>query len=64
MALALFDDEDRTPEVLARLNRTGHWCGDVFQAVKAGAHTSYDGELADLVKDSERLARSIQSMSS
>ena len=64
MALALFDDGLRTPDVLTRLNRTGHWCGDVFQAVKAGAHTSYDGDLADLIRDSERLAQSIQSMPS
>jgi ABC-type lipoprotein export system ATPase subunit len=59
MALALFDDERRTSDVLHRLNKIGKSSADVFQALKAGAHVSYDGDLDELVTNSERLARFI-----
>ena len=36
MALALFDDERRTDDVLPRLKKIGKWSADVFQAMKAG----------------------------
>ena len=45
MALALFDDERRTADVLPRLNKIGKWSADVFQAIKAGAHVRYEGDL-------------------
>jgi hypothetical protein len=59
MALALFDDEKRTSDVLPRLKRIGKSSADVFQALKAGAHVRYDGDLDELVVNSERLARFI-----
>ena len=57
MALALFDDEQRTADVLPRLNKIGKWSADVFQALKAGAHVRHEGDLDELIKNSERLAR-------
>ena len=59
MALALFDDERRTSDVLPRLKKIGKPSADVFQALKAGAHVRYDDDLDDLVVNSERLARFI-----
>ena len=45
MALALFDDEKRTSEVLSRLNKFGKWAGDAFMACKEGAHEAHTGDL-------------------
>jgi hypothetical protein len=59
MALALFDDERRTSEVLQRLKKIGKASADVFQSLKAGAHVRYDGDLDELVVNSERLAKFI-----
>jgi hypothetical protein len=59
MALALFDDERRTSDVLPRLKKIGKSSADVFQALKAGAHVRYDGDLDELVLNSERLAKFI-----
>jgi ABC-type lipoprotein export system ATPase subunit len=57
MALALFDDEQRTADVLPRLKKIGKWSADVFQALKAGAHVRHEGDLTELIGNSERLAR-------
>jgi hypothetical protein len=62
MALALFDDERRTGDVLPRLNRVGKWSADVFQAIKAGAHVPHDGDFDDLIKNSEKLARFVSTV--
>jgi hypothetical protein len=59
MALALFDDEQRTADVLPRLHKIGRWSADVFQAVKAGAHGRHEGAFDDLIKNSERLAKRV-----
>lgn len=57
VALALFDDERRTSDVLPRLRKLGKWSVDAFQACKAGAHVRHEGDFGELIKDSERLAR-------
>jgi hypothetical protein len=59
MALALFDDERKTADVLSRLKKLGKWSADVFQAVKAGAHVQHEGDFGDLIEDTEKLARFI-----
>jgi ABC-type lipoprotein export system ATPase subunit len=59
MALALFDDERRTDDVLPRLKKIGKWSADVFQAMKAGVHVRHEGDFADLIKNSEKLARHV-----
>jgi hypothetical protein len=59
MALALFDDEKRTSDVLPRLNKFGPWAADAFQCCKAGAHVAHQGDLSELIRYSERLARQI-----
>jgi hypothetical protein len=56
MALALLDDETKTGDVLPRLSRVGKWAVDAFQACKLGAHESYDGDLTELIRSTERLA--------
>lgn len=57
MALALFDNEQRTADVLPRLKKLGKWSADVFQALKAGAHVRHEGDLTELIGNSERLAK-------
>jgi ABC-type lipoprotein export system ATPase subunit len=57
MALALFDDERKTADVLPRLKKVGKWSADVFQAIKAGAHVRHEGDFDDLIKNAEKLAR-------
>ena len=56
MALALFDDETRVGEVLARLGKVGRWAVDAFHGCNRGAHELHDGDLEDLVGDTRRLA--------
>ncbi len=47
-ALGLFGDVSRTGDVMARLNKFGHWAGDAFKSAKEGTHGSYKGDLAPL----------------
>jgi predicted ATPase len=61
-ALALFDDPEKTAEVMARLNAVRHQHADVFRAVNEGAHEIQPVAIFDLVKDAERLARYIQGL--
>jgi len=56
VALALFDNETKTGDVLSRLNQMGRWAGDAFMVCKLGAHECYDGDLSDLIRSTERLA--------
>lgn len=60
LALALHDDPSRGGDVYTALNRR---CGDgsagLVKELKVKAHGSYDGDLAALVRDSERLARRV-----
>jgi recombinational DNA repair ATPase RecF len=57
MALALFDDERRTNDVLPRLNKMRARSADVFQAIKEGAHVGHNGDFDELIDESERLAK-------
>jgi hypothetical protein len=59
MALALFDDEHKTEEVLPRLRRIGPWAADAFNACKAGAHKGHGDDLDDLIGGSRKLAARI-----
>jgi len=63
MALALFDDEKRTEDVLPRLKKFGQWAVDVFNRCKAGAHTSHDGDLKETIDAAHRLALKIAELS-
>ena len=51
-ALALFDDVERTGDVMRRLNRLGDWAGTTFKQCNKGAHDGFDGDLLDLVRRS------------
>jgi len=62
MALALFDDETRTSEVLQRLNKMGSWAGDVFKACKEGAHEAFSGDPADLVDGAKKLTALVRAL--
>ena len=62
MALALFDDERKTEEVLARLRKVGVWAVEAFKCCKAGAHEAHAGDLKDLIRDTERLAGHVAGM--
>jgi len=55
LALALFDDEKRTADVLARLEKLTRGAADTLQAYKAGSHQAHTGDLADLVDATRRL---------
>jgi hypothetical protein len=61
--LALFDDEKRTEDVLPRLKKFGSWAVDVFNRCKAGAHTSHDGDLKEMIDAAHRLALKIADLS-
>lgn len=52
-ALALFEDEERGAEVMARLGTYGRESQDVFRHAKEGAHQGYDGDLVQFVRDAE-----------
>ena len=62
MALALFDDEKRTGDVLSTLNKVGAWAADVFRACKEGAHEKFTGDLESLIDDTRRLAAHVRSL--
>ncbi len=60
VALALFDDPERTGDVYRHLNQYGKWAGDALRACNEGAHEGHGGELLPLVQDVEKLARWLQ----
>ena len=62
MALALFDDEKRVGDVLAKLGKTGAWAVDAFRGCNRGAHEVHDGDLEELVNGSRELAKKIAGM--
>jgi hypothetical protein len=62
MALALFDDEKKTNEVLPRLNRFGAWAADTFKACKEGAHEAHTGDLVELIDATKKLAMQLRSL--
>ena len=59
-ALALFDDSSKGGDVLRQLNSYGAWAADAFQAVRRGVHERYTGDLAVLVKDTEKLVERLR----
>ena len=59
MALAIFDDAEKTSEVLPRLNKLDPRAATVFKACNAGAHEAFDGDVQDLVRDTEKLADAV-----
>lgn len=62
-ALALFDDESRTNDVMSRLKKMGQWAIEAFTVCKMGPHERHEGELKSLIDNSKRLAQTIQVMS-
>ena len=62
IALALFDDESRTNDVMGRLQRMGPWAVDAFKICKMGAHERHEGELKSLIDNSHRLAQQLRVM--
>lgn len=62
-ALALLDNPDRAGDVYTRLNDSfGRWAGDVFRAVNEGAHSGYAGDLSNLIRDADILAKKIRAL--
>ena len=59
MALALFDDAEKTGEVLPRLHKVNPRAADAFKACNLGAHEAYDGDVEGLVRDTEKLADAV-----
>ena len=59
LALALFDDAERTGQVLARINRTDRGWADAVRWANRGAHGAADAssDLPPMVSATERLAR-------
>ncbi len=62
-SLALFDTADRGGDVLATINRRFGWReGDAFRATQKGAHRGVDGDLHDLVRYAESLAKGLRDL--
>jgi hypothetical protein len=59
-ALGLFGDVEKTGQVMAGLNKLGHWAGTTYKANKEGAHEAYAGDLMALVRNTEKLTTAIQ----
>jgi hypothetical protein len=60
-ALALFDDETRTGQVLQRLNQYGAWAANVFKACNKGAHEGASREqLSGMIADARNLVQRLQ----
>ena len=62
MALALFDDEKKTGDVLSRLNKIGSWAADAFKACKEGAHEAHVGDVVELIDSTKKLAAQLRSL--
>jgi hypothetical protein len=60
LTLALFDDETKGSQVLARVNsRWGSRAGDVVRACNKGVHEVLGVDLDDLVRDTAVFARQL-----
>ena len=55
-ALALFDDEKRTGDVLPHLHKKSKDAADTFRLVNEGSHVELAGPIVDLVRNAEKLA--------
>lgn len=62
LALALFDDADKSNDVMPRLQRFGSWAVEAFKICKMGAHERVDGDLKTLIDSSQRLAKQLVEM--
>lgn len=61
MALALFDDEKRTGDVLARLKSAyGTWAVAAFKGCNSGAHAVSSGDLTELLNNTRTLVQRLQ----
>lgn len=57
LALALFDDAQRTSDVMRTLNnKFGSWSGDIAMACNKGAHQAVQADGLTFVRNSKRLA--------
>jgi hypothetical protein len=59
MALAMFDDAEKTSEVLPRLHKVDPRAANPFKACNAGAHEPFEGDMEGLVRDTEKLADAV-----
>ena len=59
-ALALFEDESKSGEVMSRLNMYGKYAPDAFRAVNKGSHVGLGGDLVGFVRDAERLVNDLR----
>jgi hypothetical protein len=59
LALALFDDEKRAADVLARVEKLAKGAADTVKACKSGSHQAHAGDLADLVGATRRLTEQL-----
>ena len=63
ITLALFDDAARGGDVLGYLNRKfGQGAATTFQAVKEGAHGSFDGSTRNLILNCQKIAQELRNM--
>jgi hypothetical protein len=63
VALALFDDDKRTSDVLPRLNKERKDYADVYRLVNEGSHVELPGPPIDLVHSAKNLAAWLQKLS-
>jgi hypothetical protein len=61
-ALAIFDDEKRSGDVLPRLNRESRDSADTFRIVNEGSHEKTAVPLVDLVRSAEKLGHWLQAL--
>ena len=62
-ALALFDDDSKGGEVLARINRSfGAPAGDAFKICNRGSHVGFDGDAMDLIRTVTALANGLREL--
>jgi hypothetical protein len=62
-ALAIFDDAERTADVMPRLNRESKDVADLFRVLNEGAHGAMEsGYRVEIVRRSEKLAQWIQGL--
>ncbi len=62
-ALALFDDESKAGDVMARINRSfGQPAGDAFKICNRGSHVGFEGDLMGLIRNVTQLAKDLRAL--
>ena len=62
-ALALFDDESKGGDVMARINRSfGPPAADAFKICNRGAHLGFDGDAMGLIRNVTQLAKDLREL--